>query len=605
MAKVPVYDQSVGQSAGQIALPTLSPEPAAAFPTNVGEAQARLGNMVAGIGDKLAEHVIERHKMTLEQDTLDAATAYNAQLQQRLMSSEPGKIKRPDGTEIEGPTGYLNREGRLAEGATSDLAQWEAQSRAPILKNLTTDSQRMAFSRLANSAFESARHQVASHEAQQGRESYINSVKANIDSQVQLAGGVTKYDNVAEMAGNAAAWNARLANRLGLDEESARVSEQVVKDKIFAAAVEGNLDRNVAASKSILEAAKDHLSPTTFAKLSDAVAGKELAQIGEDAFQATRGMVNALGEPEYAKARDYVMKLDLNPDKKQAVWNSVMSDLKYEHALSLQQREQNHTMLENDAMRLLKQGRPLAEVMPLAVKYARHIEVNGESGPAPYEVEANKAFIAKMATEPAAQTDPVAFMRVWNSVANGGGSLTEINDLLAKKQVNAQDYSLLTKQYLQFQEGKLGADSKLQQERIDALADGLSKTDKAQFLAVAARKNFGQPVETWYKNAEALIAGDQNTGFLGFGQKQIWREALTDSDKVPWDQRPSQHPIGLPLDLTKTMQEFGDVRPGSANYASVRSAMKFLNENGKPVDDANIHHLLKSYPMMFGVKNEK
>lgn len=94
MANVPVYQQSVGVQAPGAPQARVDPMTPASAPTNVHEANARVGEVVTSLGAQVTQHMVMQDKLRAQQDSYAATEGYKAAVQDTFADPEKGLLAK-------------------------------------------------------------------------------------------------------------------------------------------------------------------------------------------------------------------------------------------------------------------------------------------------------------------------------------------------------------------------------------------------------------------------------------------------------------------------------------------------------------------------------
>lgn len=174
--KIPQFEPSVSQQQGRaLEVPNIPVPPPVAFGTEVAQKTEQLGSIVSGVGDKLANHMLERLHEEQSAQVIQADNGFRTDLQKNMFDTE---------TDDHGvPKGVFNRQGYQAQGATEEFdADFKARRQA-MLEAMDTPYKKQRLGELMDENYPRLRELVAKHEGTQVRLGQ----KSVIDGHNQLA----------------------------------------------------------------------------------------------------------------------------------------------------------------------------------------------------------------------------------------------------------------------------------------------------------------------------------------------------------------------------------------------------------------------------------
>jgi hypothetical protein len=320
MMKVSTYEQ-------QATWQPVNPDPNA-FGAGVAQANQQLGNTIQNVAQLIDTRRLQQQQEKDLNQVLDTVTQMNKEIDNVLHNPDVDKDNKP--------IGILNRTLGNAEGATVDFDTQIEAIRQKYAGTLKGENQQNQFNKLYQGSYSSARSQVISFEAAQGRDADDQSTNDYLE---QKKNDVAK--NPLALPDAIASGNAIISvkgKQKGYKSESITVSQQKYVGNITIAAVKTLLDQgNNQTAKTLFDQVKDGIDEATATKIDGAINNA----IQTDAFDNTAtGLVEEYGE-DLTKGHDEInQRTDLDLGQKQTLTETY--DRKF--AVMEQERRANENL---------------------------------------------------------------------------------------------------------------------------------------------------------------------------------------------------------------------------------------------------------------------
>lgn len=300
MPKIPVYEKQLAPQAPGIQTPRLSAPPASAFSTSLNEAGARLGQVVAGIGDKLAAHAIEWKKREQEKVVIGMDTEFRKAMDAELFNSEAGEDGRPKG--------ILSRRLGHAAGATMDFDGRYAKLREKFVSRDLSDFERESISQIMDRHYAATRDSVIRHEAVQGEEDFRATAEAGLKQYEASAAGSPTPELFVNYVASASKLQDSAAARMGWSPEQISVAKKNLVGNMALGYIKTNLEENPARARQALAEVRNAIPADVYEDLDGQVLNSEFVTKVTKAKLAGEGLDTVLtkyaGDKYYTKGSE-------------------------------------------------------------------------------------------------------------------------------------------------------------------------------------------------------------------------------------------------------------------------------------------------------------
>lgn len=272
--RIPVYQNQIEEKK-QTSMPQASPTPVReAFGENIYRETANLGSRISDLGNKLADHFIERDKRDNDQYILQQDTNFRKDLQDSLTNPE----KDEDGI----PKGVLLRQGTQAENALNNFDMNYFAIKQKYLDSAQNDYQRTSIDNLMEKHYLESRDNVSQYQARQENDVFKSVLEANLKDRISSAGGLAynlkAFDDEIKLVTDSKVGIATKGQKnIGIDSRVIENNNKNIVGEMVTNAVNYSLELTPQHSKVILEKYKDKISPDLYAKLQQTIDGKNLA----------------------------------------------------------------------------------------------------------------------------------------------------------------------------------------------------------------------------------------------------------------------------------------------------------------------------------------
>lgn len=503
--KVPTYEPQVGiRTLNTAEAPAAQRPPAAAFGGDVAEADQRVGQAVAGLGEKLAQRVVERQQRDQEQEVLAADTEFRKALQGVLSSPEVGADKRPKG--------LLNRNLGQAKGGTVEFDSSYAELRRSFLESVPTPQQRAALAARMDSHYVSSRDLVVRHESRQGEEDFKSSLDLNLKQRVSDAAAATDPAGLNQAIDEAVRVQAEGGQRLGVKTDGRQLAGDMAKTSISAV-----LDQDPKRAADLLASVREKLPPDVAASLEQAIDGKKLADERLalwDNLSRERAQFMTLpdGGWDLTAMRGAVLALDVPAEKKEKMWDYVKSRANEDQVIRARADQANDREFFNAAIQAKERGLSFDQALKLSSGFGARDN---------YDIAQRQEVVKKLWAGPSV-TDPQTYVAIWERVQAGGSSKREIDAAFNAGALTPSDYRGLREQFFKAQVEGDNPAAKLAWDRVKNLAEekfGSDKKSRDGFLYVMQAERTGKKPEELLEIAQQRLSKDPGIGWKGVLQR--------------------------------------------------------------------------------------
>jgi hypothetical protein len=482
MPKVPQYNRQVDVRPPGVSVPTFSAPPQAAFGENVDKANEKLFATIQGLGEKFAAHAIEIKEQNDQKRALDTELSFRKDMQSLLYSND---------TDENGvSSGVLNRQLDKASGATIYFDAKYGDIFKKYSESLDNDRQKTMFNKLAESHYATEREGVIRHEATQMRESYRNSLEANITQRVNDAARYSEPKDVLKAIGESVSVLDSGMKKMGADDATITQKKQDLAGNIVKNSVSALLDNDFAKAKSVFDAAKPYINSDTAADIEKTLKGKQMLVNAQTAWDKMKGFSLSDGLPDVSKMEKTVSGMGLQPEEEEKMLDYVRAKAGERARNINQKRDANDRAFFNEAIGAKKNNIEIEDALKLA----------GRFGFDNYDIAQKEDAIRKIYTKDA-ETNPEIYMSLWEGVQDRSVTKEDIDTAKTKGRISVADWQGLRKEYYKSQFDTNDPRVKQAYERVKLLADEKlpQKKEKAAFL-------YDVSVETAGMKPEEIIA---------------------------------------------------------------------------------------------------
>lgn len=273
-----------------------------------------------------------------------------------------------------------------------------------------------------------------------------------------------------------------LAARMDRDYDQARAG--VIRHEVsqghdaFKMQFSTTLERDPALAQKILDGNKSKLPETMTAALQSEVDGKMLATERAGLWDSMTGgnaFRMADGNWDLGAMQETVMALEKPQDHKEKLWDYIRARADEDRVIRARAADAADRGFANEVLAAQKRGAGLDEALKLTGRFSSDA----------YD-QAQKTEVVKKLYAPPTNSDPRAYINLWESIQDGGATKKEIDGALNVGHINAKDWEQLRKDfYRQQTEGSSPADQ-LEWKRIQDLVKRkyTNETDQQDALYV-------------------------------------------------------------------------------------------------------------------------
>lgn len=274
MATIPIAERKVGPQSVRVGTPNVGSSVPGAFGEDVAKAQAELG--VAGVktGATLIENMnrIATHRNKWQNDAKVASltSAYFSGTLDMLHNDRTRTVNR-DGKDYDIEDGILDRPGYNAVGSTNEFIEKEYKLRQEFLNQVADPQYKAALEQKLMTHFLNLKEAVIIHEASQHRAADTEAYKSLNKNLIDSASMSPEPGILAGIIANLGDNNAKLADRLGLDEATQKLNTNIDVAKAVENAVMTSLKStgSLDIAKSLLDSTKENITEKDYRDLSD------------------------------------------------------------------------------------------------------------------------------------------------------------------------------------------------------------------------------------------------------------------------------------------------------------------------------------------------
>jgi len=285
---IPMAKRTVGPETVQVngpqATPAEVPKPVAgAFGTEEAKAIGNFGDAIQTLGVAMTRIAKKRIEWKNDVQMADLNNKYISDTLD-MLHNDRTIIRGEKGSEQEIPDGILDRTGYGAIGASDEFVEREFAIRSGILSQIKDQSNRTEFEQKLTSHFLNLKESVIEHEVKQHRsadaETYV-SLNKNL---ILTAGTASDPRVLSGIIDNITLNNKKLANRMGLDEQTEKLNTSVDVSKAVenASMTTLKITGDYARAQSLLDTAKDKIPENEYRDITDQLKAYD-AKMAEEA----------------------------------------------------------------------------------------------------------------------------------------------------------------------------------------------------------------------------------------------------------------------------------------------------------------------------------
>lgn len=518
MPKIPVYEQQASVRAPSVSTPSLSGPVQGAFGADVAEANQRLGATMQKAGEVFANHMIELEVKKNEKAVLDANTAYSREAQGILYSKDADDKGRP--------TGVMLRSLEHADGATSDYDQKMQALKGKYLGVVQNQAQKDALSKLMNQHDVSLRGSVISHEAEQGRASFKNSLESNMKQRTLDAALIKDPALLSQNVATALSDYETGLRRMGTDQATIDLNKKIQASDMVKSAFMPVIEKDYKQAQAMLNNSMAHLPKSTAEELQKAIDGKAFDDVRVNTWTQLSGLKLADGSMNQDLMQKKIFEMNMTTDKKESLWGYVKARAGEEDHQKRLAEVSGDYAFKNDILGMKEKGAKLDDALKIVA--------NPKYGSSDNVIKSERETIAKKIWSEKTITDPEVYNNLWFAVADGKAGRTEIDRAYQNGQLSASDWQGLGKHWYGTEHKSDDIMMKTAMERIQVLADNNfssgNKKEKNAFLYDVMQNVKGKTPAELIDYANKSLEKDPNTGFLWFGKKKNFVQNIKTTD---------------------------------------------------------------------------
>lgn len=609
MPKIPLYEQKVGPEehplGSNIGTPeaemhTFSKPLLQAFGTDIAEANERLGKVVAGLGDKMAEHAIELQKRSSEQKAFQVDNA-DAIETQEILHGKVGKDGKVEG-------GLLNRELDSAAGITEEYDKLYKERLNKALSEASGPYSEQLIRKMYEQRHESVRNNLITHEAREGQKAYNVAVEANLNNRINEATNYLTPEELINGMNQVGVIKSESLNRNGIKDAGViEYAGKEVKGKMALASIGAMLNTDTKQARIMFDAVKDNIDEDSAAKINTAIKGKEFLDVEDGIYAQVKGFKLATGESNFAAAEKHIEQLPLTTEEKREAKKYVISRLREDDTNLTRYREGVNEKFMNDLYSAKKNGVPLKDALSLATKY----------GHDPYDKGLKAEVVRKLYTESGtSKSDPHVYMNLWEGVQQGITKKEDIEKALTDGSINTGDYEGLRKEWFNNNIKGSPKDIKVAYKNADSVIDSNTqkgtevkfdgvKYNEREWLKTILRQNTaGKSAEEITTYAAKLVSdkGQRKSGDIWSAatKKEMVKGYVEDTLTVAGIKESLGEEVALAVgggDINKSM-EFINKNGGIIEFTQGHpkyNAVRALVRDGVPVTEVTLNYILNKY----------
>jgi hypothetical protein len=507
MPVVPTFQRQV-----QTNVQTLVDMPAGAFGENIAVANQQMGNALQNAGQLISQRATELQQQKDTQKILDTEVKYRQEMDDLLYNTE---------------TGLLNRTLGNAEGAYSEFRQKTTELKQKYQGELVSENQKRQFGQLADNHNLAGEQAVLRHEADQTRESKIQTLATNLQLNASDAAKSPSIDNTTRLLSDGYAKLTHALGQMGYTPEDIKVKQQEYAGQLVAGVLEKSLAANdVAGARNILKQFGDQVSPDVKSKAESMIQEAGFYSDGNTIWNTVQGLKMSDGLPDLAKmeksAKEAYKKLGYTDKMIEKGLDYIRSKAGELNTNLMRQWDANDRSFMNSVSAIHQQGGTMDVALKQIGKFARDS----------YDKEIKEDAVKRLWLTKQ-QSDPGVYMSLWKGVLYKTTPEKDIDEAMKAGKLTVQDWEELKKSYYHGQLDGVKQDVKSSWERIELLATqkfGSNKEKKQEFLYEMHQSGKGKSPE------ELLAIADQKLQKVGgwwiFGGEQQYKKDVKQRDET-------------------------------------------------------------------------
>lgn len=399
------------------------------------------------------------------------------------------------------------------------------------------------------------------------------------------------------------------AKRKGIldsDQLNQKIADQLsgTNREVIQARLDKDSPDNVNQAKEYFAAHKSELNGQDLIAAQKAIDGAETMSIGLKAWDDVKGMQLSDGKPDEGKMQAAIYgRDDLSDERKEQVWQFVKARARESMVQKNMEDQSNDRDFMNDVIKARKQGQPMSDALKLVSDYAKD----------DYDSSIKQNAIRQIYAPPT-ESDPHAFMNLWEKTQGQTVSKVDIDNAFQKGQISVGDWKNLREQYYKVNVEGTDPNSKFTDENVKEQAAQKFSGDKdklAQFMYVYHTQTQDMTPEQKAKIAKDLMSNAPDSGWFSSKQNFQTEYQRLNAQNLAWGTVHSD--VGV--DETKAIGQgvlnsgkgswgLGDVDAFAQQFGGydaikkgtpANNAMQSLMRRGQLVTPANVKTVLSKY----------
>lgn len=607
MPKIPVYEQQVGikPTVSEVVRPLAPVE--AAFGAQVSMANARLAETVGGLSDRITKHMIDKIELDDQKVALQKQVEFLREAQPLLYSTE----KDTNGV----PVGIMNRQLGQAKNSTVQFDQHAQQLINKYLESLTTNSQKASFYKFAESHYNTARQQVISHEATQGREDNLNVNKAAMDARASFAATINDPATLAASIDEARATQGTFLKKTGVDQGSIEMSNQAIAGKMLTNAFNSVIEKDPRRAQALLDAAKDRVHQDEVNKLQLIVDGKKINDDQVQTWNRVNNVSNRLadGQLDLGKIHEQIFGMK-NPDgtemptkKKETLFDYAKAQAGEQWANKKRAEAAAEYKFVNWAATAQKEWRNNKPGVTLAEAVKQVPQFGGTQE----EQSKRISILQRMFSDEAIFKNPEVINELHKGIINGDRAQKDVDEAFQNKLIDSAEWQNLTNKAFEVKQKGVSLNEKYAWEDAErAIKDAVPKDQiqsaMAAIRAAAVGKN-PEEIRGLVRDYTTKVPGSA-TWWFGPDKKKIELEMKKTSEQGPAVNelygiagKDAVMAIGNTPEAFKTYSDALGGPDALKVGTPANNAIKSLNALGKPITPANVKFIVEQFKSSNGI----
>lgn len=465
MANVPIATRKVRPQVASIADKKIIAPLASATGAGPSRAMAGLGKAVAGVGDQLSKHIIDRQKEEADKEVLSSETEFRKKMQDVLYSTES------DDKDV--PKGLFNRTLDNAKGNTEKFDIAYAEIRKEFEGQFETDYQKNNIAALMDKHYTSTRGQVIRQEGSEGRQAYKEALDSNINQMVIDSSNTFQSEDLRLQMDDAMQKLRMGLKAIGKDDKTIAYEIGNLEMEMVENSIKTLVTNNAPGAERLLEELKDTLPKATYSEASKIVRGKKVENKGIAMYYATADLRLADGSPDYDAIETEVFKQKgYTPTELEQVLKDVRSKSREKESNREHKRQANKKSFFNELATSVKRDGngdhavPIEEARKLATKWSAE----------PYEIDLNNIAVDKAYSKDVT-TDMTEYNILWGEINSNISTKKDIDVAYKNGVLSSKDYKSLLNHF--YEPDKLTSETKFTLDGIELRLKNENGTGKS------------------------------------------------------------------------------------------------------------------------------